>query len=58
MINSTGQKWDQDFMVGLPSDYAYLQYWTGALKIALVNYNNAHPGNPLRDENGELVLFP
>lgn len=58
MINSTGKKWDQDFMQPLPSNYAELQYWIGKLKIALVEYNSAHPGNPLRDENGELVLFP
>lgn len=58
MIESTGQKWDQDFMAPLPGDYALLQYWIGALKINLINYNNAHPGNPLRDEFGALVLFP
>ncbi|WP_316793212.1 DUF4843 domain-containing protein [Pedobacter frigoris] len=58
MIDQTGEKWDQDFMAPLPSDYALLQYWTGMLKITLINYNNAHPGNPLRDETGELVVFP
>ena len=58
MIESTGEKWDQDFMVSLPSEYALLQYWTGTLKINLVNYNNTHPGNPLRDEYNNLVVFP
>lgn len=58
MIQSTGEKWDQDFMFGLPSDYALLQYWTGTLKIKLIEYNSKNPGNPLRDENGELVIFP
>jgi hypothetical protein len=58
MIQSTGEKWDQDFMVGLPSDYSLLQYWIGTLKINLVTFNSNNPGNPLRDENGELVIFP
>lgn len=58
MIDTTGEKWDQDFMNSLPSDYALLQYWIGVLKIALINYNNANPGAPLRDEFGELVVFP
>ncbi|UKJ08555.1 DUF4843 domain-containing protein [Solitalea lacus] len=58
MIQSTNQKWDQEFMATLPNDYALLQYYTGTLKNALVNYNNAHPGNMLRDEMGDLVVFP
>lgn len=58
MVESTGQRWDQDFMVGLPAEYGLLQFWLGKLKTNLVNYNNAHPGNPLVDENGNLVVFP
>ncbi len=58
MIESTGEKWDQDFMASLPSEYALLQYWIGTLKINLIDYNAKNPGNPLRDENGELVIFP
>lgn len=58
MIEQTGEKWDQDFMSGLPSDYALLTFWRGKLKTLLIDYNNAHPGNPLKDETGELVLFP
>ena len=58
MIEATSQKWDQDFLLEIRSDYALLQYWIGTVKIALINYNNAHPGNPLRDENGDLVIFP
>ncbi len=58
MIESTGEKWDQDFMASLPSEYALLQYWIGTLKINLIDYNAKNPGNPLRDENGELVVFP
>lgn len=58
MIQSTGEKWDQSFIVGITSDIALLQYWTDTLKINLIDYNSKNPGNPLRDENGELVLFP
>lgn len=58
MIEATGEKWDQEFMSGLTSDYALLQYWIGVLKIALVNYNNANPDTPLTDEFEELVVFP
>jgi hypothetical protein len=58
MIQSTGQRWDQTFMVGMQSDLALFQYWTSTLKINLIDYNRKNPGNPLIDENGELVLFP
>ncbi len=58
MIDNTGLKWDQDFMNALPNDYAQLQYWVGVLKTALITYNAAHPGSPLVDEFGELVIFP
>jgi hypothetical protein len=58
MIQSTGEKWDQDFMASLPSEYALLQYWIGVLKINLIDYNSKNPGNPLKDENGQLVIFP
>lgn len=58
MIESTGQKWDQNFSREVLTDFALRQYWAGTLKINLINYNNAHPGNPLRDEDGELVIFP
>jgi hypothetical protein len=58
MIEKTGEKWDQDFMVGLPSNYALLTYWRVKLKTFLAEYNAAHPGSPLKDEFGELVVFP
>ena len=58
MIETTGLKWDQDFMAVLPSDYALLQYYLGVLKTALIDYNKAHPGNPMKDESGEMVIFP
>lgn len=60
MIDSTGQKWDQNFILELRSIFetARLFYWTDVIKIKLINYNNAHTGNPLKDENEQLVIFP
>jgi len=58
MIEKTGEKWDQDFMVGLPSNYALLTYWRTKLKTILAEYNAANPGNLLKDEFGEVVTFP
>ncbi len=58
MIDQTGQKWDQDFMVAVFADFALLGYWRGDLKTLLIDYNKAHPGSPLTDEFGELVVFP
>jgi hypothetical protein len=58
MIDVTGQKWDQAFLSGVLSDFTALIYYTNVCKTALINYNNAHPGNPMRDENGVLVVFP
>ncbi len=49
MINSTGEKWDEEFMSALPSDYGLMQYWIGVLKTKLVDYNNDHPCEPLTD---------
>ena len=58
MIEKTGEKWDQDFMVGLPANYALLLYWRTKVKTLLSEYNAANPANPLKDEFGELVVFP
>ena len=58
MIDSTGQKWDDEFITFIRIDYSLLQYWVGRCKNALIKYNNAHPTAPLKDENGELVIFP
>ncbi len=58
MIDVTGKKWDQTFLSGVLSDFTQLIYYTNVCKTALINYNNAHPGNPLRDETGALVVFP
>ena len=58
MIDATGQRWDQVFLSGVLNDYTSLLYYTNVCKTALINYNNAHPGSPLRDESGALVVFP
>jgi hypothetical protein len=58
MIQTTGQKWDQDFCLNLPYVQSKLWYYQGVLKAALSDYNKAHPNDPLRDENNLLVEFP
>ncbi|SMO38795.1 DUF4843 domain-containing protein [Solitalea koreensis] len=62
MMDSTGELWDQAFMSVLQDpvapDPARLTYYMTVIKTALINYNNAHPGNALRDELGNLVVFP
>lgn len=56
MIEVTGKKWDQTFISTLAIDEQ--AYYVSVIKTALINYNNAHPGNPLKDDNGQLVIFP
>lgn len=58
MIEQTGEKWDEGFLTIANSDYALLTFWRLKLKTLLVDYNNAHPGDPLTDEAGETVVFP
>lgn len=58
MIQSTGDKWDNDFFQALRSDLSFLAYCKTVLTTALIDYNKAHPGNPLTDEFGEPVVFP
>lgn len=59
IIQATGQKWDDAFIIAVTgSDYALLQYYIGVVKTALIDYNKNHPGSPLTDENGELVVIP
>jgi len=58
MIQATGQKWDETFISVTSADYALLQYYIGVVKTALIDYNKNNPGNPLRDESGELVVIP
>lgn len=56
MIEVTGKKWDQEFMSQLPTDEN--NYYISVVKRALIDYNNAHPDAPLRDENNELIVMP
>lgn len=58
MIDVTGEKWDQDFFTVTKSDNGLLSYYIAVVKTALIDYNQGHPGNPLKDENGELVVIP
>lgn len=58
MIDTTGEKWDQDFINLVYTDSGLLSYYIAVVKTALIDYNQSHPGNPLRDENGELVVIP
>lgn len=58
MIEQTGEKWDQEFLLEVRTDYALLTFWRLKLKTLLTDYNNAHPGEPLTDETGETVIFP
>jgi hypothetical protein len=37
--------------------WAELNNYKIKLRTALNEYNQAHPGNPLKDENGQLVSF-
>ena len=56
MIEVTGQRWDQVFITELAIDLR--DYYLTTIKEALINYNNAHPANPMKDENEQLVVFP
>jgi hypothetical protein len=58
MIEQTGEKWDQEFLTEVNTDYALLTFWRLKLRTLLTDYNNAHPGEPLTDETGETVVFP
>lgn len=41
----------------MPSDMALIQYFGALAKQKLLEYNTAHPDNPLREANGDLVSF-
>lgn len=58
IIDVTGQRWDNEFCEIISANYAELGYWEGVVKIALLEYNANNPSNPLRDENGDLVVIP
>jgi len=58
LIETTNEKWDNDFITNLYAVGGLLSYYQTVAKTALIDYNNAHPGNPLTDENGDIVVFP
>ena len=58
MIQATGDKWDDDFILTLKNDFSLMSFYTSFLKTSLIDYNNAHPTSLLKDENGVLVTFP
>lgn len=58
MIEVTGKKWDKDFFKLLDSNVPERYYLVGEIKTALIKYNDAHPGEPMRDEFKELVIIP
>lgn len=58
LIQETGEKWDNEFITKVYFGGGLLSYYQLLAKTALVDYNNAHPGMPLKDETGELVIFP
>ena len=58
MIQASGDRWDDAFITIVKADYSLLSFYTSFLKTSLIDYNNAHPTSPLKDENGVLVTFP
>ncbi|MGE8428601.1 MAG: DUF4843 domain-containing protein [Sphingobacterium sp.] len=58
MIETTDDRWDDIFFTEVFSAIDLSSYYKSVLSSALIDYNNAHPGNPLKDENGELITFP
>lgn len=53
LIQSTGYtEWET-----VPSDYSYLVWLSATAKQALLDYNKAHPDQPLCEPNGDLVTM-
>jgi hypothetical protein len=57
MIDVTGFRWDNDYFTMILKDFSEVTYWKDFCKNELLKYNNNHPENPLKDENGNLVQF-
>lgn len=57
-IDVTGEKWDEDLFQQFRASISMMNYYRTVVKTALVDYNNAHPGDPLTDEDGDLVVIP
>lgn len=58
MIETTGDKWDQAYFTYVMTDFSMVQYYQAIFQTAVLDYNKAHPGEPKRDENKELITFP
>lgn len=62
MIDASGQRWDEEFCNEIYSNIGVMMFWRNLVKSAWTDYNNANPGNPMRedqnDPNSPLVLFP
>lgn len=58
MIDVTGQKWDEAMFQEFMASISMMNYYRTVVKTALVDYNNQHPQDPLKDEFGDLVVFP
>lgn len=58
MIDVTGEKWDQDMLAQVRVQSDLINYYKTLFFMALIDYNNEHPSDHLRDEDGELVVFP
>lgn len=56
MIQVSGKRWDDSFITSI--DATLMGYWASEFKKALIDYNNLHPDDPLKDENGVLIIFP
>ncbi len=58
MIEQSGERWDEEFFTQIYNEFSTLLFWNARLKQLLIDHNNVNPGQPLRDESGELVFFP
>ncbi|MCO4294053.1 DUF4843 domain-containing protein [Solitalea sp. MAHUQ-68] len=59
LIDHTGQLWSEEWMkYSIENDPGSVMNWVAIAKTALVDYNNAHPLDKLKDENGVLIVFP
>lgn len=57
-IDVTGEKWDDELFDEFYASISLMNYYRTVVKTALVDYNNAHPGKPLTDEDGDAVIIP
>lgn len=58
MIDVTGELWDQAFMVEVHKDLAEIGYYMSVVKAALIEYNNEHPNERMKDEFDNYITFP